>query len=49
MPERKKLLLRRFVHFVAEEDSDRWNRFFVSVLQHGERQNCELVLNLNFA
>ena len=42
--ERKKLLQRRFVHFVAEEDSDRWSRFFVSVLQHGERQNCELVL-----
>ncbi len=40
----KKLLLRRFAHFVAEEDSDRWNHFFVSVLQHDERQNCELVL-----
>ncbi len=40
----KKLLLRRFAHFVAEEDSDRWKHFFVSVLQHDERQNCELVL-----
>jgi diguanylate cyclase (GGDEF)-like protein/PAS domain S-box-containing protein len=42
--ERKKLLLRRFANFVAEKDSDRWNCFFVSVLQHDERQNCELVL-----
>ena len=42
--DRNKLLLRRFANFVAEEDSDRWNRFFVSVLQHDERQNCELVL-----
>ena len=29
--ERKKLLLRRFAHFVAAEDSGRWGRFFVSV------------------
>ena len=42
--ERKKLLLRRFVHFIAEEDISRWNRFFVSALQHDERQICELIL-----
>ena len=42
--ERKKLLLRHFSHFVAEEDISRWNRFFVCVLQHDERQICELVL-----
>ncbi|MCE9551460.1 MAG: EAL domain-containing protein [Betaproteobacteria bacterium] len=42
--ERKKLLLRHFTHFVAEEDISRWDRFFVSVLQHDERQICELVL-----
>ncbi|MEO6422939.1 MAG: diguanylate cyclase, partial [Candidatus Nitrotoga sp.] len=42
--ERKKLLLRRFVQFVTEEESERWNRFFMSVLQRDERQNCELVL-----
>lgn len=42
--ERKKLLLRHFANFVAVEDNGRWNRFFVSVLQHDERQICELVL-----
>ncbi len=42
--ERKKLLQRRFAHLVAAEDNDRWNRFFVSVLQHDERESCELVL-----
>ena len=42
--ERNKLLLHRFTHFVAEEDSGRWNRFFASVLQHDKRQNCELAL-----
>lgn len=42
--ERSKLMHRRFAHLVAVEDNERWNRFFVSVLQHDERQSCELVL-----
>ena len=40
--EHRKLLQRRFEHFVAAEDVDHWNRHFVSVLQHAEGQNCEL-------
>jgi PAS domain S-box-containing protein len=39
------LMHHRFVHWVAAEDSERWNRFFVSMLQDDERQSCcELVL-----
>ena len=42
--ERMKLLQRRFALLVAAEDRDRWDRFLVGVLQHGERQQCELSL-----
>jgi diguanylate cyclase (GGDEF)-like protein/PAS domain S-box-containing protein len=42
--ERKKLLQRRFARFVAPEDRDRYHRLFVSVMQHDERQACELAL-----
>jgi len=42
--ERNQLMRHRFAHWVAAEDSERWNRFFVSVLQDDERQSCELVL-----
>ncbi len=37
-------LNRRFARLVAPEDHDRWHRQFVSVLQHGDRQSCELAL-----
>jgi len=42
--ERKKLLQRRFARFVTPEDSDRYHRLLVSVMQRDERQACELAL-----
>jgi diguanylate cyclase (GGDEF)-like protein/PAS domain S-box-containing protein len=42
--ERKKMLQRRFARFVAPEDRDRYHRLFVSLMQHDERQACELAL-----
>jgi PAS domain S-box-containing protein len=42
--ERSQLMHHRFAHWVAAKDSERWDRFFVSVLQDDERQSCELVL-----
>ena len=42
--ERMKLLQRRFAPMVAAEDRDRWDRFLVGVLQHGQRLQCELLL-----
>ncbi|MBL0037436.1 MAG: PAS domain-containing protein [Nitrosomonadales bacterium] len=42
--ERKELLLRHFTHFIADDYSNHWNHFFLSVLQRDERQDCELVL-----
>ncbi len=42
--ERQKLLKRRFRKFVAPADAGRWDRHFVSVLQHGEKQSCDLLL-----
>jgi len=40
--ERQRLVQRRFAGFVAAGDSDRWHRFFLGVLQHDDRQSCEL-------
>jgi len=42
--ERSKLLERRFAQFVAPQDSDRWYLHFLSILQHDNRQSCELLL-----
>jgi len=42
--DRKRLLTRRFTGFVTVEDRDRWNQHFLSVLQHADRQSCELEL-----
>ncbi|BAN34527.1 diguanylate cyclase/phosphodiesterase with PAS/PAC sensor(s) [Sulfuricella denitrificans skB26] len=42
--EREKLLRRRFASFVMPEDTGRWHRHFMSSLQHGEEQRCELAL-----
>ncbi|MDO8990418.1 MAG: PAS domain-containing protein [Sideroxyarcus sp.] len=39
---RKQLVSRRFSQFVAEEDRDRWHHHFISVIQHEQRQRCEL-------
>jgi PAS domain S-box-containing protein len=45
--ERQKLLKRRFRQFVAQADADTWDRHFVSVLQQGEKQSCDLLLRRN--
>lgn len=42
--ERKKLIRRRFAHFVAAEDQDRWYRNFLRVALHGDNQACEVTL-----
>ena len=42
--ERNKLLRRRFTHFIATNDRDRWHRHFLNVLTHDEPLACELVL-----
>jgi len=42
--DRKKLLDRRFARFVAPVDHDRWQRYFIHVMQHGDKQICELTL-----
>ena len=42
--ERQKLLKRRFRQFVAPADAGLWDRHFVSVLQQGEKQSCDLLL-----
>ena len=42
--ERQKLKNGRFRRFVAPEDLDRWDRHIVSVLQHREKQSCDLML-----
>ncbi len=40
--ERSNLVNRRFAQFVAPEDSDRWHRHFMAVLQHDSKQSYEL-------
>ena len=42
--DRKRLMKRRFAAFVAPEDSDRWYRHFAYVVQHGDKQRCEIAL-----
>lgn len=42
--DRQKLIKARFRRMVAANDQDRWDRHFLSVLQQGERQSCELTL-----
>lgn len=39
---RKQLVSRRFSQFVVQNDRERWDRHFVSVLQHSQRQRCEV-------
>jgi PAS domain S-box-containing protein len=39
---RKQLVSRRFSQFVVKNDRDRWYRHFMSVLQHSQRQHCEV-------
>jgi diguanylate cyclase (GGDEF)-like protein/PAS domain S-box-containing protein len=40
---RSKLLKQRLAHFVASEDRDRLHRHFQAVLNHDEKQNCEML------
>lgn len=42
--ERSNLRRRRFAEFLALEDNDFWNRHFMAVRQHEEKQTCELRL-----
>ena len=42
--ERKKLLQRSFARFVTHADGDRCHRFIGRVLQHGQRETCDLAL-----
>ena len=42
--ERKKMLRRSFNRFVTREDTDRYHLLFVSLMQHDERQACDLAL-----
>jgi len=42
--DRKELLDRRFARLVAPADHDRWQRFFMNVIRHGDKQICELTL-----
>ncbi|MDP2694990.1 MAG: PAS domain S-box protein, partial [Gallionella sp.] len=42
--DRKKLLSRRFARFIAPVDIDRWQRYFARMMQHGDKQICELIL-----
>ncbi len=43
---RSKLTNRRFAQFVAAEDRDRWYQHFARVLQHEQRQRCDLAFQL---
>jgi PAS domain S-box-containing protein len=42
--DRNKLINRRFAHYVAPEDSDRWYRYYRLAKQRGGKQSCELAL-----
>jgi PAS domain S-box-containing protein len=42
--ERKKLLDRRFAHYVQTRENELWYRHFTRTLQHNTMQSCELVL-----
>jgi PAS domain S-box-containing protein len=42
--ERRKLLNRRFAGFVAPQNSDKWHRHFLNLLQNGGHQSYELEL-----
>jgi diguanylate cyclase (GGDEF)-like protein/PAS domain S-box-containing protein len=42
--ERNKLLHNRFSHFVAPDDRDRWQEYFMAVLQQDKKLTCELAI-----
>ena len=39
--DRRKLVNSRFGRFVTDDDRDRWNRYFVSILRTDDKQVCE--------
>ena len=45
--ERGKLLHRRFAPFITPQDRGRWHHYFLSVLKHGNEQECELQFQRN--
>jgi PAS domain S-box-containing protein len=42
--DRKKILQRRFERLITPVDRDRWQRYFMQVMQHGDKQIFELTL-----
>ncbi len=42
--DRKKLRQQRFIGYVAAEDKERWQREFMCIAQHVEKQSCELTM-----
>ncbi|HUV98865.1 MAG TPA: PAS domain S-box protein [Gallionella sp.] len=42
--ERQRLVQRRFSAYVASGGSDRWQRLFINVLRHGNKESCELAM-----
>ncbi|MCX6696016.1 MAG: PAS domain S-box protein, partial [Methanoregula sp.] len=42
--ERSKLVNKRFRKFIAPEFLEQWDRYFINVLNHGEKQICTLTL-----
>jgi len=42
--ERSRLIRARFRKFIAPKDFDQWDRYFINVLNHGEKQICTLTL-----
>ncbi|MFZ2161599.1 MAG: PAS domain-containing protein [Sideroxyarcus sp.] len=41
---RSQLVSRRFSQFVVKEDRDRWDKYFINVMQHSQRLRCEVTL-----
>jgi two-component system sensor kinase FixL len=42
--ERPRLVQRRFAAYVSSGGSDRWQRLFLNVLRHGNKESCELAM-----
>jgi len=42
--DRNRLIRRRIAAFIVPEDGDRWYREFARVVQHGDRQRCEIAV-----
>ena len=45
--ERSKLKGCRFASFVAKDERDQWQRYFLSLLKHNGKQHCELLIQRN--